>query len=267
MSATTLVSPELEETLEPRKDAEHLLPRNGNGGSQSTLPVSPDSEIKKLDEGQLKAAIKSAWKKVERVASKEMGPLLYWLREKLRAPGSRNDLRQQDKGFGAWVEENLDVTRRTADSWANAYAFENGLRERKPTYGNPSTGSEAHEDDDFYDQELRKQGKLIQINYWVTQKLHKQYEEALTVLKKHFNTTSDKEAVVKGVLRAAGQIQATEKTRRVKIQSGPMGPTKQALKIRVRTVDQPAQRTRRNAKVAGRRGSATSSTAPDRSNT
>lgn len=232
-------------------DLEHLLPRNGNERSQSTLRVSSDSEYENLDEAELKAAIKSAWKKVERVASKEMGPLLYWLREKLRARGSRNDLSGQDKGFAAWVEANLDVTRRTADSWANEYAVANGLIKRKLTYGNASNSSEINEDDDFYDQELRKQGKLIQINYWVTQKLHKQYEEALTVLKKHFNTTSDKEAVVKGVLRAAGQIRGSKK----------------APHIQVRTARQPAQGTRGNAKVAGRRGSATSSVGADRSNT
>ena len=84
MTPTTLVAPELEETLEEHKDAEHLLPRNGNGGSQSTLPVSSDSEYENLDEAELKAAIKSAWKKHERLAKKDMGPLLYWLRVKLR---------------------------------------------------------------------------------------------------------------------------------------------------------------------------------------
>lgn len=251
MTPETLVAPELEEAIEEREDAEQLLTRDGNGSPQSTLRMSSDSELEMLDEVQLKAAVKSAWKKVERVGSKEMGPPLYWLREKLRARGSRNDLSGQDKGFAAWVEANLEVTRRTADSWANDYAVANGLIKRKLTSGNASTSSETNEDDDFYEQELRKQGKLIQINYWVTQKLHKQYEEALTVLKKHFNTSSDKEAVVKGVLRAAGQIRGSKK----------------AAAIQVRTARQSAQGTRGNAKVAGRRGSATSSAGADRSNT
>ena len=51
MTPTTLVAPELEEAIEEHKDAEHLLPRNGNGGSQGTLPVSSGSELQKLDEG------------------------------------------------------------------------------------------------------------------------------------------------------------------------------------------------------------------------
>ena len=168
------------------------------------LSVPSDSELMKLDENELKAAIKSVWKKHERLAKKDMGPLLYWLREKLRAQGSRNDLRDQDKGFGAWVEENLDVTRRTADSWADAYAVANGLRERKPTYGNASISSEAHPDDDFHAAELRKHGRMIQINYWVSQKDHKQYEQALKTIKTHFKIANDKEAVMKGV-QYAGQ--------------------------------------------------------------
>ena len=204
MSPTTLVAPELEEAIEERKEAEHLLPRNGNGDAQGMLSVPSDSELMKLDEGQLKAAIKSAWKKVERVGSKEMGPPLYWLREKLRARGSRNDLSGQDKGFAAWVEANLEVTRRTADSWANDYAVANGLIKRKLTYGNASISSEAHPDDDFHAAELRKHGRMIQINYWVSQKDHKQYEQALKTIKTHFKIANDKEAVMKGV-QYAGQ--------------------------------------------------------------
>ena len=51
---------QIENLIEEHEDAEHSLPHNGNGGSHSTLTVSPDSEIKKLDEGELKAAIKSS---------------------------------------------------------------------------------------------------------------------------------------------------------------------------------------------------------------
>ena len=132
MTPTTLVEPELEEAIEERKDAEYLLPRNGNGDSQSTLPVTSDLELKKLNENELKSAIKSTWKKHERLAKREMGPLLYWLREKLRAQGSRNELRDQDKGFGTWVEENLAVTRRTADRWADEYGISAGLKKKRP---------------------------------------------------------------------------------------------------------------------------------------
>jgi len=205
MSATTLVSPELEEALEPRKDAEHLLHRNGNGGPQRTLPVSSAAELKKLDEGQLKAAIESTWKKYERLAKDEMGELLYFLRENLRAQGSRNDLRDQDKGFGAWVEETIEISRRTADRWADEYGLKNGLIERKPkpTSGQADQKSFVHEDDDFQAAKRRKHGRLIQVNYWATVGEYQQHEEALDVLKKHFKTTRSNDAIVKGVQYAA----------------------------------------------------------------
>src|SRR6266700_3264442 len=91
------------------------------------MPVREDSELKNLTEAELKAAIRSTWKKYERPAKKEMGPLLFWLRLKLRAQGSRNDIQNQDRGFGAWVDETLSISRRTADRWADDYGTATGL--------------------------------------------------------------------------------------------------------------------------------------------
>jgi hypothetical protein len=119
MTPETLVAPEMEEAVDEDKNTEHSLPANGDEGSQSTLSVRTDAELEKLDEAQLKVAIKSEWKKRERLARKDMGSLLYWLRRRLRARGSRNDIHDKDRGFGAWVEDNLDITRRTADRWAD----------------------------------------------------------------------------------------------------------------------------------------------------
>ena len=50
MTPPTLVAPELEAEIEQLNDSEHLPVRNGNGGSQGTLPVSPDSELRNLNE-------------------------------------------------------------------------------------------------------------------------------------------------------------------------------------------------------------------------
>jgi hypothetical protein len=74
----------------------------------------PLSELTRLDETELKAAIKSAWKKCERLARKEMGPLLYSLRLTLRA--SANEI-----SFGDWVETNLFISQRTAHQWAEEF--------------------------------------------------------------------------------------------------------------------------------------------------
>lgn len=203
MTPETLVAPELEEAIEERNDAENLLPRNGNGSSQSTLPVFADSELKTLNEGELKAAIKSTWKKHERLAKKEMGPLLYWLREKLRAQGSRNELRDQDKGFGAWVQQTIEISRRTADRWADDYGLANGLIKRKLTSRQMSKGFEDHPENDFYARDLRKHGRQIQMNYWVPVGEFQRHEKAVNALKKHFKTTSTQDAIVKGVQYAA----------------------------------------------------------------
>lgn len=200
MTPSTLVAPELEAGIEHPKDAEHLPLPNGNGCSQSTLPLSSDSELKKLDEEQLKAAIEFAWKKYERLAKKEMGQLLYLLREKLRAQGSRNDLGERDKGFGAWVEQTIEISRRTADRWADDYGLANGLMKRKSTSRQDDQKSFAHEDDKFLEEKRRKHGRQIQMNYWVPLAEH---EQSVKVLKKHFKTNNIQEAIVKGVQYAA----------------------------------------------------------------
>ena len=51
-----------------------------------------------------------------------MAPLLYHLRAKLKAQG------KSGAGFGAWVEDNLDISRRTADRWADEWAIAHGLK-------------------------------------------------------------------------------------------------------------------------------------------
>ena len=50
-----------------------------------------------------------------------MAPLLYYLRDKLKAQGKTG------AGFGAWVEDHLDISRRTADRWADQWGISKGL--------------------------------------------------------------------------------------------------------------------------------------------
>jgi hypothetical protein len=107
-----------------RLESAHQAP-NGtldeNVASHSAMPASSDSEIKKLDEMELKAAIKSAWKKHERLAKKDMEPLLYWLRAKLGEQNGRTEIHDTVGGFGAWVEDHLYISRRNADQWSDEY--------------------------------------------------------------------------------------------------------------------------------------------------
>jgi hypothetical protein len=201
MSATTLIAPQLE------PEVEQLRPiRNGNATSRNAQAAPADSELKKLSEQELKAAIKSAWKTYERLAKKEMGQLLYWLREKLRAQGSRNDLREQDKGFGAWVEETIEISRRTADRWADEYGLANGLMKRKRTSRQHDQKSFAHSEDGFLEAKRRKHLRQIQLNYWIPLGQYQRHEESVKVLKKHFKTTSTQDAIVKGVEYAAQSL-------------------------------------------------------------
>ena len=79
--------------------------------------MSPEN----LSTSQLKTALKKLGAKYE----DDSKALLYYLREKLKAQGKRSE------GFGAWVEANLPISRRTADRWADEYAVKAG--KKKPS--------------------------------------------------------------------------------------------------------------------------------------
>src|SRR5271169_4224836 len=89
MTTTTGVFlPDEQEQQITKKPPQSVRPSGHESAvSESTAP--DDAELQKLNEEQLKAAIVSAWKKLERIGKKDMGAQFYWLREKLRAQGSR----------------------------------------------------------------------------------------------------------------------------------------------------------------------------------
>jgi hypothetical protein len=97
--------------------------------------------LEKLSVHDLKAKITRTWGKYQRAAQRTMGPLLYHLRKKLKAQG------KSGAGFGAWVEDNVDLSRRTADRWADAYAVSKGLmkprKHKAPTFRQLSNSGEA----------------------------------------------------------------------------------------------------------------------------
>lgn len=162
-----------------------------------------DTEIQNLTEQELKAAIMSAWKKHEELAKQDLAPLLYWLRDKLRAQGARNDLTQdKDRGFAFWVEEHLDISRRTADRWCDWYAVKMGYKQDS-TSGHLSK-SELDVWEDVLDTHKGKQ--QIALNFWVPRAMHAQYSKALTTLQEKFRVKDKKEALVRGVIYAAAVI-------------------------------------------------------------
>ena len=86
-----------------------------------------EASLEKLTVAELKAKLCRVWKKYQRPAERTMAPLLYYLRDKLKAQGKTG------AGFGAWVEDHLDICRRSADRWANEWAISKGLmKPRKP---------------------------------------------------------------------------------------------------------------------------------------
>lgn len=196
MSTTTLIAPSAE--VPPKREAEQPLPGNGNGASQTLLPAHSAAEFADMGVERLKAAITSAWNMQLRRAGKELGPMLYWLREKLRAQGSRNDLHDKDRGFSAWVESSLDVARSTAARWADAYAEEEGLTSTQ-NGGSPNVPKGKG---------VKRLKRSKGITLWVKEPLREQYRQALKTIKGHFNITDNGEAVVKGLSYAAKTINA-----------------------------------------------------------
>lgn len=89
------------------------------------MPIKPDN----LSVADLKTRLENIWRKHEKLCRESMGEYLYWLRKKMRAQGARND-KKKDKpeGFGIWCQENLHITRRTADNWGNDWAIAQGLK-------------------------------------------------------------------------------------------------------------------------------------------
>lgn len=212
MSATNPLTPEPDGIPGQRKDAGQLLPHNGNGGPQRTLPVSLDTEIQKLDEDQLKSAILFAWKKHDELVKAEFAPLLYWLREKLRAPGARNDLvRDKDRGWEVWVTEHLDISRRTADRWCAWYAEKEGLTppDTCPEVDTEIVDTEIWED--IIDQHKGQQ--QIAFNCWVGKSVHAQFQKALSRIQNKLGLKDKKEALVRGVIYAAANIDKGAKDR------------------------------------------------------
>lgn len=87
------------------------------------------------------AQLKNRLVEADKQSRETMAPLLFFLRQKLRARGARNDLHRKREGFGEWVDKNLSISRRTADLWANQWAIVQGLKKPPSTCGSTSKSS------------------------------------------------------------------------------------------------------------------------------
>src|SRR6266851_4861086 len=182
-----------------------------------------------------------------------MGPLLYWLRVRLRAQGSRNDIVDKDRGFSAWVDDNLDISQSTANRWADKYAVENGLKDPKPTSSQMTRSEDESTEESnpalqHFADELEQNGCMIQFKLWLKRKDHKQYQQALTIIRKHFKLENENLAVWRGVLYAADRILSTRTAHNM--QSGSIETSARTQEVRLRTANKPSKRTHGNAILA-----------------
>jgi hypothetical protein len=128
--------------------------------------------LEKLNVNQLKATITRTWGKYQRAAQRTMGPLLYHLRKRLKAQG------KSGAGFGAWVEDNVDLSRRTADRWADAYAVSKGLM--KPKKHKALAFSQLSKSPD---EKPTADGKIaMALQFVLTKQEHGEFMDALKVL-------------------------------------------------------------------------------------
>ena len=113
-----------------------------------------------LSVAELKSKLQNIWRKHEKLCRASMGEHLYWLRKKMRAQGARNDKKAKPEGFGAWCEENLHITRRTADNWADDWAIAEGLK--KPSKKTAKTFRKDSKSDQG------NAGDTVVVNYQMT---------------------------------------------------------------------------------------------------
>ena len=105
-----------------------------------------------------------------------MAPLLYQLRKRIKAQG------RSGEGFGAWVESHLDMSRRTADRWADEWAIAHGLKKppKRAVTSGQLTKSKPSVD-----------GKVpMTISFIVDEQRQKEFVEAMDIL------DEDAEAVI-----------------------------------------------------------------------
>ena len=96
------------------------------------MTTAQGQALETLSVTELKNQLCKVWVRYQRTAQRKMAPMLYFLRKKLKAQG------KSGAGFGAWVEDNLDISRRTADRWADEWAIAHGLK--KPPKRAPTSG-------------------------------------------------------------------------------------------------------------------------------
>lgn len=150
---------------------------------------------------ELKSKLQNIWRKHEKLCRASMGEHLYWLRKKMRAQGARNDKKAKPEGFGAWCEENLHITRRTADNWADDWAIAEGLK--KPS---KKTAKTFRKDSKSDQRNIVAGSMVVDFQMTLTQDENRAWLDALRVL----GVAAAQKVIFNAVLSAA-QISVPKK--------------------------------------------------------
>jgi hypothetical protein len=97
--------------------------------------------------------------------TKAMGPILFCVRQQMKKQGRKGE------GWGAWVEANLHITVRTANTWASDWARANG-KMPKTTSGKISRSKQA---DLYIPVRIPRQ----ECREWFTEAKEKEFHNAL----------------------------------------------------------------------------------------
>lgn len=149
--------------------------------------ISVEGTVSKLTILQLKSRLVHHAKRSRAV----MAPLLYQLRSRIKAQG------RSGEGFGAWVESHLDMSRRTADRWADEWAIAHGLKKppKRATTSGQLTKSKVGID-----------GKVtMSISFIVDEPRRDKFVEAMDIL------GEDAEAIVFDAVTAAAKAKSNAK--------------------------------------------------------
>jgi len=143
-----------------------------------------------ISDRELKSALKRFAPRLKELRT-NMAPLLAELRKRMNAQGRKGE------GFGAWVEKNLPITRRTADLWADEF-------EGKETSRNISKGSGPRGLADPGEE------RVYPFSFVVTEKEEQQLIEAVDVL----GAEETKRVICEALFEAARKKTATTRSAR-----------------------------------------------------
>ena len=137
----------------------------------ASLPIT-SHDFTHLSVAQLQERLTQIWVRYEPAIKDEIAPLLFHLREKLKKQGSRTG-----EGFCNWVDNNLGLSRKTANRWADDYAISKELKKPAHGSGGGTSGQVTKSEPRFPDGK-----RTYQLSWVVSEEEYDQMEKAVRTL-------------------------------------------------------------------------------------